>query len=83
MLHLVEKQVYKLELPAKLRIYNEFYMLLLKKDIIKKGRINKFLPVPEFEAEDNKEYEIEAIQDSAIYAKNANGNLSRLNYLVA
>ena len=36
-------------------------MLLLEQDTSKKKRINKFLPMPESEAGDGKEYEIEAI----------------------
>lgn len=37
-----------------------FNISLLKKNIIKKGQMNKFL-VPEFEAVDNKEYKVKAI----------------------
>lgn len=31
--------------------------------------MNKLLPMPEFETRDNKEYELEAIQNSAVYVK--------------
>lgn len=31
--------------------------------------MNEFIPVPEFEMDNNKEYEMEAIWKSAIYAK--------------
>ena len=37
----------------------------------------------EFKAGDNKKYEIEAIQDSAVYAKKTNKHLSGLYYLIA
>ena len=48
---------------------------------------NKALPEPEkdvkFEAEDNKEYEFEAIIDSAVYDQQANSNqMLGLYYLV-
>ena len=46
----------------------------------KKGRE---FSVPEFEAGNNKKYKIEAIQDSAIYAKKKDGYLPKLYYLVA
>lgn len=38
--------------------------------------------MPEFEIGNNKEYEIEAIQNSAIYAKKAGRHLLRLYYLI-
>ena len=45
--------------------------------------MNKFLPVQEFEAGNNKKYEIKVIQNSAIYAKKVDKYLPRLYYLVA
>lgn len=39
--------------------------------------------MPEFEAGDDKDYEVDAIQDSAVKAKEANKYLSGLYYLVA
>lgn len=57
-------------------------MSLLEKKSTKKGRINKLL-VQEFESDNNKEYEMEAIQNIAIEAKKVNRYLSRLYYLVA
>ena len=39
--------------------------------------------MPEFEPGDDKEYEVEAIRDSAVYAKEADGHLPGLYYLVA
>ena len=60
-LYPVRKQAYKLEPPAKWRIYNVFHVLLLEQDITMKGRMNKFVEVPEFEPDNDKEYEVEAI----------------------
>ena len=40
-------------------------------------------PEPEFDAGDNKEYKVEAIIDSAIYAKEAERHLLGLYYLVS
>ena len=79
-LHPVEKQVYKLELLKNWRIHDVFYVSLLEQDTTRKRQ--EFL-MPEFElGNDNKEYEMEAIQDNAVYAKEANGHLQRLYYLV-
>ncbi len=52
-----------------------------------RGRVNKALPEPEkklkFEAGGSKEYEIEAIIDSAVYDQHANNNqMLDLSYLV-
>ena len=80
-LHPIGKQVYKLELSRNWRIHDVFHVSLLKQDYIRKGR--EFL-VPEFEPGDNnKEYEIEAIQDSAVYTKEGDRHLPGLYYLVA
>ena len=40
-------------------------------------------PEPEFDASNNKEYEIEAIKDSTAYAKEIEGYLPSLYYLVS
>ena len=80
-LHPVGKQAYKLELPKKWKIYNVFHMSLLEQDTTKKERVEK---VPELDTGDNsEEYKIEAIQDSAVYARESEGHLPRLYYLVA
>ena len=81
-LHPVGKQAYKLELPKKWRIHDVFHMSLLEQDTTRKGWE---FSVPEFELEpgDDKEYEVEAIRDSAVYAKEADGHLPGLYYLVA
>ena len=57
-----------------------FHILLLEKNITKTRR--EFL-VPEFEPDDDKEYKVEAIQDSAIYGKETDKHLPGLYYLVA
>ena len=38
---------------------------------------------PKFELGDDKEYEVEAIKDSTVYAKETDGHLPGLYYLVA
>ena len=79
-LHPVKKQTYKLELSKKWRIHDIFHVSLLEQDTTKKGRE---FSMPEFEPNNNKEYEVKAIQDSAVYAKETNGHLPGLYYLVA
>ena len=74
------KQAYKLELPAKWKIYNVFHLSLLEQDTTKKRQINKFLS--KFEMGNDKEYKIKAIQDSTIYVKKEDGYLSELYYLI-
>ena len=82
MLYPIGKQAYKLELSKNWKIHDFFHVLLLEQDIIRKGWINKFL-VPEFEPGNDKKYKVEAIQDSAVYAKETNGYLPGLYYLVS
>ena len=84
-LHPVGKQIYKLDLPTKWKIHDVFHMLLLEQDISRKGRINELFPEPEpeFDADDNKEYKVEAIIDSAVYAKETKRYLPGLYYLVS
>ncbi len=62
-------------------------MSLLEQDITRKRRVDKALPKSEkdvkFEARGNKEYEVKAIIDSAVYGQQANSNqMSGLYYLV-
>ena len=82
MLHLVGKQGYKLKLLKRWRIYNVFYLLLLKQNTTKKERVVKKMIELEFEANNSKEYKVEAIYDSAVYTKEAKAHLSSLYYLV-
>ncbi len=61
-------------------------MSLLEQDITRRRRVDKTLPEPkkdlEFEAGSNKEYEVEAIIDSAMYSQQANNQMPDLYYLV-
>ena len=66
-LHPVDKQTYKLELLKKWRIHDIFYILLLQQNTIKKGRVNDMQL--EFKAGNNKEYKVDGIWDSAVYAR--------------
>ena len=82
MLHPVGKQAYKLKLPKKWRIHDVFHMSLLKHDSTRKERVEK---VPELDAgDDDKKYEVEVIQNSAVYAmESKSGHLPGFYYLVA
>ena len=81
-LHLVEKQTYKLELPKKWRIHNVFHVSLLEQDTTKKERVDKTTYL-EFKVGNNEEYEVKIIQDSAVYAIELEaGHLPGLYYLV-
>ena len=84
-LHPVGKQAYKLELPRKWRIHDVFHVSLLEQDTTRKGRVDEN-DATEFDAgnEDSGEYEVEAIRDSAVYAReSASGHLPGLYYLVS
>ncbi len=54
-------------------IHDAFYISLLEQDITRKKRVNETLLEPEikFETSDKKEYEIEAIINSAMYGQKA------------
>ena len=83
-LHPVGKQVYKLKLPKKWRIYNVFYMSLLEQNTTRKERVDKNVTELEFDTGDSEEYKVEAIWDSAVYAMELeSGHLPGLYYLVA
>ena len=80
---LISKQAYKLELPKKWRIYNVFHISLLEQDITKKGQMNDTQLNFELEANNNEEYKVKSIWDSAVYASpSATEQLLRLYYLV-
>ena len=81
-LHPVGKQTYKHELPKKWRIYDVFHISLLEEDITKKGQRNDTQLNFKFEAGNNKEYEVDGIQNSAVYAKESASRLPGLYYLV-
>ena len=83
-LHPVGKQAYKLELPRKWKIYDVFYVSLLEQDTTRKGWMDKN-NTTELDTGNNEsgEYEVEAICDSAVYARESAGYLSKLYYLVS
>ena len=84
-LHPVGKQAYKLELPRKWKIYDVFHVSLLEQDTTRKKRVNEEVRQMKFNAGDDngKEYEVEAIRDSAVYARETeSGHLPGLYYLV-
>ncbi len=82
-LHPVGKQAYKLELPKKWRIHDIFHVSLLEKDTTSKERVDETMSRLEFKNEGDKEYEVEAICDSAVYASESEGHLPGLYYLVS
>ena len=82
-LHPVATQAYKLELPKKWRIHDVFHVSLMEQDITRKGRVDN--ENVELDAGDeNGEYEVEAIGDSKVYARESElGYLPGLYYLVS
>lgn len=57
-------------------------MSLLEQNTLKKGRIDE-MSQPELERSSRKEYEINAIYDSKVYANESEGYLPGLYYLVS
>ena len=75
-------QPYKLKIPKKWRIYDVFHVLLLESDTTRKRRVDKNTTQLEFEPNNNEKYNVERIQDSAVYAKVLEvGHILRLYYL--
>ena len=84
MLHPIGKQAYKLELPKKWRIYDVFHVSLLEQDTTRKRRMHEENAEELDAGDDSREYEVEAIQDSAVYARESkSGHLLGLYYLVS
>ena len=84
MLQSVEKQAYKLELPRKWRIHDVFYMTFLEQDTTRKGRVDENDATELDAGNDSREYKVEAIWDSAVYARESeSGHLLGLYYLVS
>ena len=81
-LYLVGKQAYKFKLSKKWRIHDIFHIFLLEQDTTKKGQVNDTQLDFEFEAGNGKEYKVDGIQDSAVYARESVGQLPGLYYLV-
>ncbi len=85
-LHPISKQAYKIKLLKKWKIHDVFHVSLLEKDITKKGRVNETTFSLKFENDgDGKEYKIEPIRNSAVYAKELDSghHLPGLYYLVS
>ena len=85
-LHPIGKQAYKLKPLRKWRIHDIFHISLLEEDNTKKGRVDEEVKQIEFDAGDDEsgEYEVEAIWDSAVYARESeSGHLPGLYYLVS
>lgn len=79
----MDKQVYKLELFAKQRIYHVFHMSLIEQDTIKKERVNKFLKLKlELDAREYKKYKVKTIKNNAIYKEVIKSQLLGLYYLI-
>ncbi len=59
-------------------------MSLLEQDTTRKGRVDETTSRLEFENDaDGEEYEFEALRDSAVYARESEGHLPGLYYLVS
>ncbi len=84
-LHPVGKQTYKLELPKRWRIHDVFHVSLLEQDTTRKGRVDEATSQLEFEGDggNGEEYEVEAIREGAVYARESEGQLPGLYYLVS
>ena len=62
-------------------MHDIFHVSLLEQDTTRKGRVDE--KAMELDANDNEEYEVEAICDSAVYARELVGHLPGLYYLVS
>ena len=61
-----------------------FHVSLLEQDTTRKGRMSEEVPELDAGDEDSKEYEVEAIRNSAVYVNESeSGHLPSLYYLVA
>ena len=64
-------------------MHNVFHVSLLEQDTTRKKRVDKWITESELEAGNSKEYEVEIIWDSAVYANELeSGQLRGLYYLV-
>ena len=72
-------------MPKKWRIHDVFHESLLEQDTTKKGQVNDTQLNFKFEAgnDKDKEYEVDGIWDSSVYAKESVGQLPGLYYLVS
>lgn len=60
-LHLAEKQIYKLKFHKKLKIHNIFYILLFKNDITRKKQVDENMTKLNTSNNKNGDYEIDKI----------------------
>lgn len=82
-LYLLKKQVYKLKLLKKWKIYGFVYMSLLEQDITRKKQIDKNVRQIEFDIGNSKEYKVKTFQNSMVYAKMSKlGYLAEIYYLI-
>ena len=58
-------------------------MSLLEQNTTRKERVDEKVTELDFEAGNSKEYQIEAIQNSAVYIWELEGHLPELYYLIA
>ena len=84
-LYPVGKKAYKLDFSKKWRIHNVFHVLLLKQNNTRKRRVDDNNNAAELDTGDeSREYKVEAIQDSAVYARESElGHLLALYYRVS
>ncbi len=75
-LHPVGKQAYKIELPREWRIHDLFHVSLLEQGATRKRRVDEATSQLEFDGGDGEgeEYEVDAIRDSAVYARESEGH---------
>ena len=81
-MHFIEKQAYKLKLLKKWRIYDVFHMLLLEQNTTKKRQVYENVTELNTGNENSREYKIEAICNSTVYARELAGHLPEFYYLV-
>ena len=60
-----------------------FHVSLLEQGTTRKERVDENMTELEFDAGHSEEYEVEAIRDSAVYAKESESHLLGLYYLIA
>ena len=83
-LYLIGKQEYKLELLKRWRIHDVFHGSLVEQDITRKKRVDDKNVVELDAGNKSGEYQVEAIWDSAVYARKSKSSpLPSLYYLVS